>query len=126
MSPVKDWSKYPSDWKTVIRPAILERANDCCEVCGVANHTVIERTGKGSDEWVYWPEGMQGEAHLIDGHKPVNIVLTIAHLDHDVNNNQHSNLKALCQRCHLHYDIAHHKENSRNTRNNKKGLQNLF
>jgi len=31
-------------------------------------------------------------------------VLTVAHLDHDISNNELSNLRALCQRCHLDYD----------------------
>jgi hypothetical protein len=36
--------------------------------------------------------------------------LTIAHLDHNPQNNKESNLKALCQKCHLNYDLEHHKE----------------
>ncbi len=50
------------------------------------------------------------------------VVLTIAHLDHDVNNNDFSNLKALCQRCHNRYDIEFRKEN----RKNNKGVLSLF
>lgn len=56
----------------------------------------------------------------------IKIVLTIAHLDHDITNNDASNLKALCQKCHLNYDKDHHRKNSRATINKKKGLQSLF
>jgi cytochrome c556 len=58
--------------------------------------------------------------------KFITIVLTIAHLDHDITNNDYNNLKALCQKCHLNYDKEHHSKNSRATRNFKKGLQELF
>lgn len=54
------------------------------------------------------------------------IVLTIAHMDHDVNNNDYSNLKALCQKCHLDYDKNHHRKNAKATIEKKKGLQSLF
>jgi len=38
--------------------------------------------------------------------KPVKVVLTIAHLDHDETNHEVSldRLKALCQLCHCRYD----------------------
>lgn len=41
-------------------------------------------------------------------HGFVKIVLTIAHLDHDEENNEVSDdrLQALCQRCHLKYDAT--------------------
>lgn len=35
-----DYKNYPENWKTEIRPAILERANNCCEFCGVKNYSV--------------------------------------------------------------------------------------
>lgn len=75
-----DYRKYPSDWKS-IRAFILERAGNRCEACGVENHTNRQDTY---------------------------IVLTIAHIDHDVNNNDPGNLQALCQRCHLRYDQEQH------------------
>lgn len=37
--------------------------------------------------------------------------LTVAHLDHDKRNNRLKNLRALCQRCHLRYDIKRHVRN---------------
>lgn len=75
-----DYKKYPPNWKTEIRPAVLKRAHNRCEFCGVENHSIR-------------PDG-------------VKVVLTIAHLDHDEENWNVSldRLRALCQRCHLRYD----------------------
>lgn len=115
-----DYKKYHPEWKKVIRPAILERAENKCEQCGVKNHSIIHRFGRGENDWEYWPEGMESEAWSIDGIKSSKIVLTIAHLDHNVTNNDYSNLKALCQRCHLRHDMEHHMKNARTTRIKKK------
>lgn len=122
-----DYSNYPPNWKTEIRPAVLKRANNCCEVedCGLPNYSFIHRYGKGIKDWEFWPEGMESEAWSLANIKSTKIILTIAHLDHDTTNNEMSNLKAMCQRCHLHYDKDHHSKNSRETRNKKKGLTEL-
>ena len=44
------------------------------------------------------------------------VVLTTAHLDHDTTRNDLSNLRHLCQRCHLTLDAGHHAQNARRTR----------
>lgn len=90
--PIKDKSRYPSNWKE-IRQRILERANNCCEFCGVENHTM---------RW--------------NGKKDVKIVLTIAHLDNVPEHCDESNLRALCQKCHLTYDAKFHAQNAKKTR----------
>lgn len=88
--PIKPENKnrYPANWKA-IRESILIRAHNCCEFCGVKNHTyrLNEKTGKMA-----------------------RIVLTIAHLDHTPENCDPENLRALCQRCHNRYDAEHRKE----------------
>ena len=38
-----DYRKYPPDWKTRIRPDILRRANNRCELCGVENGSLVWR-----------------------------------------------------------------------------------
>lgn len=101
-----DYKLYHKTWKSVIRPAILERANNKCEFCGVDNYATGYRDKHGT---FCKSEGLQMETDELDGEKIIRIVLTIAHLDHDINNNDYSNLKALCQRCHLNYDKEHHK-----------------
>lgn len=84
-----DYSKYPDNWKTGIRPSILRRAGGDeddprigarCEFCGAENH----------------------ESHPETGSK---VVLTIAHLDDPDPMNCHpDNLAALCQKCHNTFD----------------------
>lgn len=53
-----------------------------------------------------------------DGLKVIKIVLTIAHLDHDESNwnVRDDRLKAMCQRCHLRYDIPEKKKRMREKR----------
>lgn len=88
--PIKPENKkrYPKNWKE-IRAAILERAHNCCEFCGRKNHSHFwnEKTGK-----------------------LVQVVLTIAHLDHMPENCDPENLRALCQACHNRYDAKHRAE----------------
>lgn len=97
-------ARYPENWKE-IRDKILKRANYNCEFCGVENYSYGYRTLDGLFVKVsnifeaYWA----GRGN----HKLVKIVLTIAHLDHMPENNDESNLKALCQRCHNRYDMKH-------------------
>lgn len=114
-----DYKKYHPDWKKLIRPAILNRANNCCEQCGVKNYEYGYRDADGK-----WYEaqmimdaldntGYDYFSHELSNcyHKNgeltrcIKIILTIAHLDHNPDNNEYSNLKALCQRCHLRYDV---------------------
>jgi len=112
-----DYSKYPPNWKTEIRPRILKRAGNCCEKCGVENGAVGWRGGDGS--FVLAPDYAKvkatgggfyvtGFADPKDHDGRMVIVLTIAHLDHDPENHnvQDDRLAALCQYCHLRYDAA--------------------
>lgn len=137
-----NYNNYPSNWKTEIRPRILKRAGNKCECCLVPNYEIILR-GKWGEKEVYQMDDTGAihdaatgryitSAYLGDvwnGHpseKPVRVVLTIAHLDHDTSNNEDGNLKAMCQRCHLIYDKDYHKANAAQTRRNKKGMADLF
>lgn len=136
--PIKPENKarYPKDWKA-IRGRILERAGNCCEFCKVENHTRIAR-GQGKDEGLYLTDSAHvfcadtgecyGQTHMsnFDWARMVNIVLTIAHLDHTPENCADDNLKALCQRCHLRYDAKHHAETAAATRRNRLNTADLF
>ncbi len=106
--PIKPENKklYPKNWKQ-IREAILKRANNKCEFCGVENHTEGYRDKDGN---FIKSTGMQQEADELDGEKIIRIVLTIAHLDHNPQNCDPNNLRALCQKCHNIYDKEHRKE----------------
>lgn len=118
-----DYRDYHPDWKSISRQ-IREQAGDCCEFCGTPNRALVWRW-KGGHAWVHdfvlkqWDVRTQYEwcgAHV---NGPTRIVLTVAHLDHDVANNDPANLRALCQRCHLHWDHEHHTKNAANTRRMK-------
>jgi hypothetical protein len=141
--PIRDSEKarYPKDWPQISQ-RIRERANGCCEFCGIKNYSLGGRTKDG--KWLAarplgekglhleWPQPgelawcgngeTEGQARL----KIVRIVLTVAHLDHTPENCADENLKALCQRCHLVYDAKHHARNAAETRRQKMGCGDMF
>jgi 5-methylcytosine-specific restriction endonuclease McrA len=121
--PIKPENKhrYPKDWKK-IRARILERASHRCEQCWVPNYAYRNRS---TGEWT--TNQMQVETWTcVDGDKATHIVLTIAHLDHTPENCADDNLRALCQRCHLAYDVEHHKHTSNETRRKGKAVSDMF
>ena len=100
--PIKNKALYPENWKA-IRRQILARAGDKCEGieafpnCQAVNHQPHPETGS-------------------------KVVLTIAHLDQNPQNNDFNNLRALCQRCHFHHDRKDNLANARITRAKKRRL----
>lgn len=141
--PIKDWSKYPPNWKTVIRPRILARAKNRCELCGAKNYAYGHRAKNG--EWfdsrrcegvlegcgVDLFDSEQPLGHCFDkvGNptRPTRIVLTIAHWHNpDPMDCRDANLKAACQYCHNNHDSPQRVTNARFTREAKAGLQRLF
>ncbi len=96
-----DYKKYPANWKDVIRPDILRREQFHCKHCG------IEHKARGyrdvARNFVKCDENLEIWAKR-SGKRVFTIILTIAHLDQDIKNNDYSNLAALCQKCHLHHD----------------------
>ena len=102
-----DYKKYAANWKE-IRARILDRAGHCCEGCGVKNHAVGARDLRNQwhdEDSVHGMNSDYGYA-LFGGEFPamIKIVLTIAHVDHDVTNNADDNLRAWCQQCHNRHD----------------------
>lgn len=95
-----DYKDYPKNWRSEIRPAILERAGNRCEFCGAVNYEDHPDTGS-------------------------RVVLTIAHLDHDLTHNDPANLRALCQRCHNRHDVKHRARNRAKTVDKKRGQARL-
>ena len=91
-----DYKKYPDNWETEIRPKILKRAQDCCELCGAINKSIIKRFSTGK-----WTSSKSAQLSYL---KETKIVLTIHHINHDIKDNRDCNLIALCQRCHLRLD----------------------
>lgn len=120
-----DYSKYPKNWLTEIRPAVLARANNCCEECGIENYAEGWRFPSGNFYTVddlasqYMPAEDEAvmDAVLSKKPNPYKIVLTIAHLDRTGPEGENDGpldcpidrLKAMCQRCHLTLDKERHR-----------------
>lgn len=110
-----DYSKYPANWFTEIRPRILARADNRCERCGLENHAYVVR-GEGASILFSSKEKCDVLLALTiaNGLKCTKIVLTIAHVGetkHDKMDCRDEVLLALCQRCHLLEDMDEHKRN---------------
>jgi hypothetical protein len=133
-------AKYPppKEWKA-IRERILERAGNACECrgeCGLVHQPgpnpedhdrCLAPNGKTIKRLVFanlatWCKHIAcslclgGDLEC----KPVRVVLTTAHMDHDPTNNLDTNLRCFCQLCHLRYDSAEHAKNAAATRARKR------
>jgi len=101
--------RYPDDWEA-ISMAIRERSGRRCECegeCGLhRTHPGPRRCEERQARQALWARG--------------DVVLTVAHLNHDPQDCRPENLKAMCQRCHLRYDAPHHQKNAAATRRRKK------
>lgn len=112
---------YPANWKSEIVPMIRARSGDSCEACGVKNKAQIQRHINGYN-WRYvgsdevW--GIHGTPIVVREpirenlwNKPVKVVLTVAHLNHDETDNRPENLEHLCQLHHNRHDAKHRAAN---------------
>jgi hypothetical protein len=111
-----DKSKYPADWKQ-ISLRIRERDNNQCKFCGVPNYAFVTRDAQG--QWRIL-KGMELDTAGLDGDKVTRVVLTVAHLDRGPKDCADDRLAALCQRCHLLYDLDLHVAKAAETRRLKK------
>lgn len=105
-----DYRQYPPDW-TERRTRILERDGYRCKWCGVPNYSIIQRFEGERFRLIKVCESYQDAreektAWLTIEPRPIIIILTVMHLDHDEWNHQveDGRLAAACQRCHLQYD----------------------
>ena len=126
-------ARYPKDWPAISR-RIRDRAGQRCEECGVPNYEL-----GGRDE-----DGKWHKARIVDCSRRlpdpgtwswcegglklriVRIVLTVAHLDHQPENCDDDNLKAMCQRCHNLYDMAMRRAGIRERERQRAALGDLF
>jgi hypothetical protein len=137
-----DRSKYPADWEA-ISLAVRTRADWRCEWCAVPNRALGYRDRRGyfwslADEpWLQpgtWIDYCRGG--VCDRARVTRIVLTVAHLGaplpgdppwrgnpHDKQDVRPENLAALCQRCHLGYDLLDHMRHAAETRRQKRVTQ---
>jgi 5-methylcytosine-specific restriction endonuclease McrA len=120
--PIREENKarYPKDWPAISK-AIRDEAQNQCQQCGAPNGEIILRgTNENYAPAVCYAVVCGIGAHVYDattgalldacpvshlqGWKPVRVVLTVAHLDHQPENCDPENLRAWCQRCHNRYD----------------------
>lgn len=87
--------RYPADWKQISERIRFDRAGGRCECSG--------ECGRGTHAG-RCPNIHGGAAYGTGS----TVVLTTAHLNHTPEDCDDSNLKAMCQGCHLHYDKDHH------------------
>lgn len=97
---------YCDNWKEISHEVRFVRAEGRCECtgeCGRPHYTDGAITNMRRDE--IEPEkrceAEHGYSHPVTGSK---VVLTVAHLDHNIENNDPDNHKAMCQYCRLAYD----------------------
>jgi len=134
---------YPPDWKQ-ISLAVRTEAGWRCEWCGAKHKEVIERRPNlryktpGMEayevDWIHHVavnNPTDGKEEFTDTmtwarlryYRLTRIILTVAHLDRNSKNDDRKNLAALCQRCHLRYDIRQHIANRRYGRDHKREHQ---
>ena len=103
---------YPKNWKTISCWIRFERAEGRCECRGECGDVHgIPHHGRRCTR-------LHGEP--IVG-RTARVILTVAHLDHDPENQHPMNLKAMCQRCHLLLDREQHQKNAAETRRKRQG-----
>lgn len=112
--------RYPKDWKAIVA-GIMERSGSRCECHGECG---LHCTTGGHRRCV---ERHHEPAKFAKGR----IVLTCAHLGvpkqdgtpgdkHDKMDCRPENLRMLCQRCHLRFDLDEHVRNAKATRERKR------
>ncbi len=123
MSPIRasERARYPSDWPLISLRIRRARAGGRCECAGECgtDHRAELRTLDPATEALdtlllaeqFGPDlgrclAEQRRAHPVTGSL---VILTVAHLDHTPEHCDDSNLRAMCQRCHLAYDADHHR-----------------
>ena len=103
--------KYPDNWDE-ISLSIRERADWQCECTGECalhrGNRCIERDGEN--------------AQYANG----KVILTVAHLNHCKSDCRPENLKAMCNTCHLRYDLNLHARNAYEGRREKKATKDMF
>jgi len=96
---------YPPDWPAISARIRFERAGNRCECDGRCGRPEGHETRIRHD----WSRctAVNAMPHPVTGSR---VVLTVAHLDHDLVDHSDANLAAFCQRCHLAYDAAHRRQ----------------
>ena len=125
---------YPIDWRELSASVRFDRAGGHCERCHRPHGKIIHHLGDGrwfDPEDELWRDNEGRAVAWINYRdyaalKQMKVVLATAHLDHDPGNNRPSNLKALCQRCHLRHDRREHRRRARITVLKRRALGDLL
>lgn len=123
-------ARYPRDWTKISERIRFVRAGGKCECTGQCGDTHVAGRCAAPHGVVVLRDEDQPQlwsAHSPCGacvggdpdHRPVQIVLTVAHLDHTPEHCADDNLLAMCQRCHNRYDGDHRRRNRSATRARK-------
>ena len=129
-----DRSRYPANWKEIAL-AVKTAANWTCQECGKPCRRPDESTEELSNRLMELDDtiGSSWLADLLVDHidrstgywgmtpMPQRFTLTVAHLDHQPENCDRANLKALCSVCHLRYDATHHAASRRRNKEERSG-----
>lgn len=125
---------YPTDWEAIAR-GVKDRAGWCCEDCGAKHGDWGSRDRAGRFLRVD-PAEMRKLGHGVPpfrrrlsrgGYvKVVVIIVQAAHLNQTPSDCRPENLRCLCRRCHLAYDLGQHVRNAGVTRRRKMGTIDLF
>ena len=114
---------YPREWPIISMLVRYGREDGRCAFCNAPDQTLIRRNRRRPGIWRLVDAGELGTlagggelAESLVWLRPVRVTLTVAHLDHTPGNCDPSNLAALCNRCHLHWDRNQHAESLRRFR----------
>ena len=107
---------YPTNWATLSHRVRFELGGGRCHRCARPHLAKVRclPDGRWFDEAAHiwrdrrgrparWPD-LIDTAHV----RETRVVLAAAHLDNDPTNNRLTNLKGLCQRCHMLHDRPFH------------------
>lgn len=126
--------RYPKNWAFISADIRYNRANDRCERCGLPNGEIIQRLPNNRYKIMSFEELDRIQYYVEQWGSPINrvfkmlriskVVLTVAHLDHNEQNNDYSNLLALCQKCHFNHDKEDNIKRKSQARSPKGGILN--
>jgi ribosomal protein S14 len=125
---------YPIDWPQISQAIRFGRAGGHCEHCARPHGATLRCLPDG--RWQdprsgTWRDGRGRQAKApaageLAALRLTRVVLAAAHLDHDPTNNRRTNLRSLCQRCHMLHDQLHHLAQRRITLRRRWALGDLF
>lgn len=123
-----DRSRYPENWNKLAL-SIKQAANWTCQRCNrpcrMPGEELCEFFERVKGYRHFDLDWVNGTAISTICDHPQRFTLTTAHLDQDPNNNDPSNLAALCSVCHLAHDRPFRQMN-RQRKLERKGQLNLF